>query len=107
MTTFYVESPILSICDMVIDSVLSTSLNLVLTVVKQVLFTGRNDKYVKSTSPLFEIIFPYSRLEVISSRGSNIILFLCCFVWQYFPLILLQGWFISNDTCTNINKVFP
>lgn len=88
------------------DSLLSSSLNLVFTITKQILHIGRGDKYVESTSPLFEIIFLYVRLEVRSSRGSSIILFFHCCVWQYFPLILLWGLFITVDTCTNIKKMY-
>lgn len=71
------------------DSLLSSFLNLVFTITKQMLLIGRGDRYFESTSPLFEIIFLYMRLEVISSRSSSIILFLCCCIWQHFPLILV------------------
>lgn len=86
------------------DSLLSSFLNLVFTITKQMLLIGRGDRYFESTSPLFEIIFLYMRLEVISSRSSSIILFLCCCIWQHFPLILVWRLFISIDTCANIKK---
>jgi len=74
-----------------VDLVLSVSPNLILTVVKQILFIGRDDKVTilniaESPRPLFEITYLDTRLEVLSSRGSNI---LCFCIWQYFPLILL------------------
>lgn len=86
------------------DSLLSSFLNLVFTITKQMLLIGRGDRYFESTSPLFEIIFLYMRLGVISSRSKSIILFLCCCIWQHFPLILVWRLFISIDTCANIKK---
>lgn len=48
-------------------------------------------EHAGSPSPLFEIVFLCMRLEVLSSRVSNFIRFLCCYIRQYFPLLLLYG----------------